>query len=188
MRSKKKIIIKVPESTFTNSAEVFWLPLFRKFQEVSLPAEENSCNSSDAVWMNREQSVSTPMMMHSPHLTSTVLRDPKRMRPEESCTAAFFMPTEQHHQQPATPQQQPLHQHQAAIDYKYKQKTNFAFVDLSKCSCLLSLFQQYTGDVDAGTEATSWSSSAPRTGQHALRQDEKSHAASDVSLHFREHQ
>ncbi|XP_024121856.1 cohesin subunit SA-2a isoform X1 [Oryzias melastigma] len=82
-----------------------------------LPEEENSCNSSDAAWMNREQSVSTPMMMHSPHLTSTVLRDPKRMRPEESCTAAFFMPTEQHHQQPATPQQQPLHQHQAAIDY-----------------------------------------------------------------------
>ncbi|XP_078787390.1 cohesin subunit SA-2a isoform X4 [Oryzias latipes] len=75
-----------------------------------LPEEENSCNSSDAVWMNREQSVSTPLMMHSPHLTSTVLRDPKKMRQEQSCTTAFIMPTEQH-------QQQPLHLQQAAIDY-----------------------------------------------------------------------
>uniref|UniRef100_A0A8C7YJ15 Cohesin subunit SA n=1 Tax=Oryzias sinensis TaxID=183150 RepID=A0A8C7YJ15_9TELE len=73
-------------------------------EEASLPAEENSCISSDAVWMNREQSVSTPLMMHSPHLTSTVLRDPKKMRQEQSCTTAFIMPTEQH-------QQQPLHQH-----------------------------------------------------------------------------
>uniref|UniRef100_A0A8C7YJV4 Cohesin subunit SA n=1 Tax=Oryzias sinensis TaxID=183150 RepID=A0A8C7YJV4_9TELE len=71
---------------------------------------------SDAVWMNREQSVSTPLMMHSPHLTSTVLRDPKKMRQEQSCTTAFIMPTEQH-------QQQPLHQQQAAIDYKYKKNS-----------------------------------------------------------------
>uniref|UniRef100_A0A8C7YIH3 Cohesin subunit SA n=1 Tax=Oryzias sinensis TaxID=183150 RepID=A0A8C7YIH3_9TELE len=59
-----------------------------------LPEEENSCISSDAVWMNREQSVSTPLMMHSPHLTSTVLRDPKKMRQE-----------------------------QTAIDYKYKKNS-----------------------------------------------------------------
>uniref|UniRef100_A0A8D0AUH7 Cohesin subunit SA n=1 Tax=Sander lucioperca TaxID=283035 RepID=A0A8D0AUH7_SANLU len=38
----------------------------------------------DAVWMNREQNVQTPVMMHSPHLTSTVLRDPKKMRPEDT--------------------------------------------------------------------------------------------------------
>uniref|UniRef100_A0A8D0AUI4 Cohesin subunit SA n=1 Tax=Sander lucioperca TaxID=283035 RepID=A0A8D0AUI4_SANLU len=41
-------------------------------------------DSSDAVWMNREQNVQTPVMMHSPHLTSTVLRDPKKMRPEDT--------------------------------------------------------------------------------------------------------
>uniref|UniRef100_A0AAX7W4T4 Cohesin subunit SA n=1 Tax=Astatotilapia calliptera TaxID=8154 RepID=A0AAX7W4T4_ASTCA len=57
-------------------------------------------SSSDAVWMNREQNVQTPVMMHSPHLTSTVLRDPKKMRPEDSFT-----------------QQQPHPQHQTTIDY-----------------------------------------------------------------------
>ncbi|TKS83482.1 THO complex subunit 2 [Collichthys lucidus] len=80
-------------------------------------AEENSCSSTDAVWMNREQNVQTPVMMHSPHLTSTVLRDPKKMRPEESFAAAYTMPTEQHPHQPVTPQQQTHHHHQAAIDY-----------------------------------------------------------------------
>uniref|UniRef100_A0A8C2ZFB1 Cohesin subunit SA n=1 Tax=Cyclopterus lumpus TaxID=8103 RepID=A0A8C2ZFB1_CYCLU len=53
-------------------------------------AEENSCSSSDAVWMNREQNMQTPVMMHSPHLTSTVLRDPKKMRQEDS----FMLNTE----------------------------------------------------------------------------------------------
>uniref|UniRef100_A0A8C2ZF64 Cohesin subunit SA n=1 Tax=Cyclopterus lumpus TaxID=8103 RepID=A0A8C2ZF64_CYCLU len=67
-------------------------------------AEENSCSSSDAVWMNREQNMQTPVMMHSPHLTSTVLRDPKKMRQEDSCT-------------PVPLQQQPHHHHQTAIDY-----------------------------------------------------------------------
>uniref|UniRef100_A0AAQ5ZVB8 Cohesin subunit SA n=1 Tax=Amphiprion ocellaris TaxID=80972 RepID=A0AAQ5ZVB8_AMPOC len=80
-----------------------------------LSEEENSCSSSDAVWMNREQNVQTPVMMHSPHLTSTVLRDPKKMRPEDSYT--FTMPAEQHPIQALPSQQQPHHQHQAAIDY-----------------------------------------------------------------------
>uniref|UniRef100_A0AAQ5YTG4 Cohesin subunit SA n=1 Tax=Amphiprion ocellaris TaxID=80972 RepID=A0AAQ5YTG4_AMPOC len=62
-------------------------------------------DSSDAVWMNREQNVQTPVMMHSPHLTSTVLRDPKKMRPEDSYT--FTMPAEQHPIQ-ALPSQQHL--------------------------------------------------------------------------------
>uniref|UniRef100_A0A3Q2WB44 Cohesin subunit SA n=2 Tax=Haplochromini TaxID=319058 RepID=A0A3Q2WB44_HAPBU len=55
---------------------------------------EGDSSSSDAVWMNREQNVQTPVMMHSPHLTSTVLRDPKKMRPEDSFTATFTMPAE----------------------------------------------------------------------------------------------
>uniref|UniRef100_A0AAX7UNZ6 Cohesin subunit SA n=1 Tax=Astatotilapia calliptera TaxID=8154 RepID=A0AAX7UNZ6_ASTCA len=63
---------------------------------------EGDSSSSDAVWMNREQNVQTPVMMHSPHLTSTVLRDPKKMRPEDSFTATFTMPAEQHPHQPTT--------------------------------------------------------------------------------------
>uniref|UniRef100_A0AAQ4Q0H5 Cohesin subunit SA n=1 Tax=Gasterosteus aculeatus aculeatus TaxID=481459 RepID=A0AAQ4Q0H5_GASAC len=96
---------------------------FYNFHDFSFVAEENSCSSSDAVWMNREPNAQTPLMMHSPHLTSTVLRDPKKMRPEDSYTAAFAMPTEQHPHQPAPLQQQqqqqpPQHPHEAAIDYK----------------------------------------------------------------------
>uniref|UniRef100_A0A7N8XQQ2 Cohesin subunit SA n=1 Tax=Mastacembelus armatus TaxID=205130 RepID=A0A7N8XQQ2_9TELE len=75
-------------------------------------------DSSDAVWMNREQNVQTPVMMHSPHLTSTVLRDPKKMRPEDSYTTAYTMPAEQHPHQPVPAQQQPHSHHQTAIDYK----------------------------------------------------------------------
>lgn len=93
---------------------------FLALHSLCFVAEENSCSSTDAVWMNREQNVQTPVMMHSPHLTSTVLRDPKKMRPEESFAAAYTMPTEQHPHQPVTPQQQTHHHHQAAIDYKYK--------------------------------------------------------------------
>uniref|UniRef100_A0A8D3B2H2 Cohesin subunit SA n=1 Tax=Scophthalmus maximus TaxID=52904 RepID=A0A8D3B2H2_SCOMX len=76
-------------------------------------AEENSCSSSDAVWMNREQNVQTPVMMLSPHLSSTILRDPKKMRPEENYT----MPEEQHPPQPVPTQQQSHQHHQAAMDY-----------------------------------------------------------------------
>uniref|UniRef100_A0A1A8CXU0 Stromal antigen 2a n=1 Tax=Nothobranchius kadleci TaxID=1051664 RepID=A0A1A8CXU0_NOTKA len=82
-----------------------------------LPEEENSCSSSEAVWLNREQSVPTPVMMHSPHLTSTVLRDLKQMRPEDSFTPTFTIPAQQHLHQALPPQQLPHLQHQAAIDY-----------------------------------------------------------------------
>uniref|UniRef100_A0A4W5KBN6 Cohesin subunit SA n=1 Tax=Hucho hucho TaxID=62062 RepID=A0A4W5KBN6_9TELE len=57
--------------------------------------ESSSC-STDAVWMNREQNVQTPVMMPSPHLSSTVLRDPKKMRPEESYMGVY----QQHPQTP----------------------------------------------------------------------------------------
>uniref|UniRef100_A0A8C4ING4 Cohesin subunit SA n=1 Tax=Dicentrarchus labrax TaxID=13489 RepID=A0A8C4ING4_DICLA len=63
-------------------------------------------DSSDAVWVNREQNVQTPVMMHSPHLTSTVLRDPKKMRPEDK----------QHPHQPVPPQQQPHHHPQTVCE------------------------------------------------------------------------
>lgn len=107
--------------------------LFNKLFSV---VEENSCSSSDAVWVNREQSVQTPVMMHSPHLTSTVLRDPKKMRPEDSYTAAYTMPTEQHSHQPVPPQQQPHHHHQATIDYKYK-KPFYILIPLQQLVLLL---------------------------------------------------
>uniref|UniRef100_A0A8D3E7Z9 Cohesin subunit SA n=1 Tax=Scophthalmus maximus TaxID=52904 RepID=A0A8D3E7Z9_SCOMX len=93
------------------------------------PAEENSCSSSDAVWMNREQNVQTPVMMLSPHLSSTILRDPKKMRPEENYT----MPEEQHPPQPVPTQQQSHQHHQAAMDYKYE-----------KPFCLQRLWELFT--------------------------------------------
>uniref|UniRef100_A0A8C7GYZ0 Cohesin subunit SA n=1 Tax=Oncorhynchus kisutch TaxID=8019 RepID=A0A8C7GYZ0_ONCKI len=69
--------------------------------------------STDAVWMNQEQNVQTPVMMPSPHLTSTVLRDPKKMRPDESYMGVYAMTSEQQHQQ-LPPQQ---HHHQTPMDY-----------------------------------------------------------------------
>jgi cohesin complex subunit SA-1/2 len=65
--------------------------------------------------MNREQNVQTPVMMPSPHLSSTVLRDPKKMRPEESYMGVYSITSEQQ-QQPLPPQQQ---HHQTPMDYKY---------------------------------------------------------------------
>uniref|UniRef100_A0A8C1J8E1 Cohesin subunit SA n=1 Tax=Cyprinus carpio TaxID=7962 RepID=A0A8C1J8E1_CYPCA len=61
-----------------------------------LPEEESSSSSTE-VWMNREQSMQTPIMMPSPHLTSTIMREPKRLRPEESYMGT---PQPQHHQTP----------------------------------------------------------------------------------------
>uniref|UniRef100_A0A673YCL8 STAG2 cohesin complex component a n=1 Tax=Salmo trutta TaxID=8032 RepID=A0A673YCL8_SALTR len=60
-----------------------------------------------------EQNVQTPVMMPSPHLTSTGLRDPKKMRPEESYMGVYAMTSEQQHQQ-LPPQQ---HHHQTPMDY-----------------------------------------------------------------------
>uniref|UniRef100_A0A672JQS6 Cohesin subunit SA n=1 Tax=Salarias fasciatus TaxID=181472 RepID=A0A672JQS6_SALFA len=54
-----------------------------------LPEEESS--SSSEVW---QQSMQTPVMMPSPHLTSTAMRDPKRGRDDS------YMGTPQHHQTP----------------------------------------------------------------------------------------
>uniref|UniRef100_A0A8C2A7D4 Cohesin subunit SA n=1 Tax=Cyprinus carpio TaxID=7962 RepID=A0A8C2A7D4_CYPCA len=58
---------------------------------------KESSSSSTEVWMNREQSMQTPIMMPSPHLTSTIMREPKRLRPEESYMGT---PQPQHHQTP----------------------------------------------------------------------------------------
>uniref|UniRef100_A0A673JEJ3 Cohesin subunit SA n=1 Tax=Sinocyclocheilus rhinocerous TaxID=307959 RepID=A0A673JEJ3_9TELE len=68
------------------------------------------------VWMSREQSMQTPIMMPSPHLTSTIMREPKRLRPEESYMGVYTMTPDQQqqHTHPQTPQ--PQH-HQTPMDY-----------------------------------------------------------------------
>uniref|UniRef100_A0A8C1JAB9 Cohesin subunit SA n=1 Tax=Cyprinus carpio TaxID=7962 RepID=A0A8C1JAB9_CYPCA len=80
-----------------------------------LPEEESSSSSTE-VWMNREQSMQTPIMMPSPHLTSTIMREPKRLRPEESYMGVYTMTPDQQqqHTHPQTPQ--PQH-HQTPMDY-----------------------------------------------------------------------
>lgn len=79
-----------------------------------LPEEESS--SSSEIWMSREQSMQTPVMMPSPHLTSTIMREPKRLRPEESYMGVYSMTPDQQqqHAHPQTPQ--PQH-HQTPLDY-----------------------------------------------------------------------
>uniref|UniRef100_A0A8C3HMZ1 Cohesin subunit SA n=1 Tax=Chrysemys picta bellii TaxID=8478 RepID=A0A8C3HMZ1_CHRPI len=51
--------------------------------------EESS--SSDSMWLNREQTMHTPVMMQTPQLTSTIMREPKRLRPEESYMGVYPM-------------------------------------------------------------------------------------------------
>ncbi|XP_064422599.1 cohesin subunit SA-2 isoform X1 [Latimeria chalumnae] len=60
-----------------------------------LPEVEES-SSSDGMWMSREQTMQTPVMMQTPQLTSTVMRDHKRLRPEESYLGVYPMQPEQH--------------------------------------------------------------------------------------------
>ncbi|XP_038630919.1 cohesin subunit SA-2 isoform X5 [Scyliorhinus canicula] len=62
-----------------------------------LPEEE----SNDGSWISREHSLQSPLMMQTPQLTSTVMREAKRLRPEEeSYMGVYQMP-----------------QHQPAVDY-----------------------------------------------------------------------
>uniref|UniRef100_A0A4W4GF41 Cohesin subunit SA n=1 Tax=Electrophorus electricus TaxID=8005 RepID=A0A4W4GF41_ELEEL len=68
-------------------------------------SEEESSGGSE-VWLNREQALQTPVMMPSPHLTSTVMREPKRLRPDDNYMGVYSMTPEQQ-QQPPLPQQQP---------------------------------------------------------------------------------
>lgn len=61
----------------------------------------------------------TPVMMPSPHLTSTAMRDAKRGR-DDSYMGVYNMPhdQQQQHQHPQHHQQTPQH-HQTPMDYKY---------------------------------------------------------------------
>uniref|UniRef100_A0AAY4ARH3 SCD domain-containing protein n=1 Tax=Denticeps clupeoides TaxID=299321 RepID=A0AAY4ARH3_9TELE len=69
---------------------------------------------SDAgVWLNREQGAQTPVMMPSPHLTSTVLRETKKLRPDEGYMGVYAMSNEPQQHTPMAPPPHP----QAAMDY-----------------------------------------------------------------------
>uniref|UniRef100_G3Q3N2 Cohesin subunit SA n=1 Tax=Gasterosteus aculeatus aculeatus TaxID=481459 RepID=G3Q3N2_GASAC len=98
VRSKK---IKPPGATAGTSAA-----------KRKLPEEESS--SSSEVW---QQSLQTPVMLPSPHLTSTAMRDPKRAR-EDSFMGVYPLPHDQQqpHQLPQHHQQTPQH-HQTPMDY-----------------------------------------------------------------------
>ncbi|XP_069468760.1 cohesin subunit SA-2 isoform X1 [Ambystoma mexicanum] len=64
-----------------------------------LDAEESG--SSETMWLNREQTIHTPVMMQTPQLTSTIMREPKRLRPEESYMGVGVYPMQpEHHQTP----------------------------------------------------------------------------------------
>uniref|UniRef100_A0A096LSD3 Cohesin subunit SA n=1 Tax=Poecilia formosa TaxID=48698 RepID=A0A096LSD3_POEFO len=78
VRSKK---VKPPAATAGTSAA-----------KRKLPEEESS---SGDVW---QQSIQTPVMLPSPHLTSTAMRDPKRGR-DDSYMGVYALPHE-HHQTP----------------------------------------------------------------------------------------
>eukprot|EP00062_Callorhinchus_milii_P001150 gi/632935928/ref/XP_007891756.1/ PREDICTED: cohesin subunit SA-2 isoform X1 [Callorhinchus milii] len=53
--------------------------------------------SNDGSWIGREHSLQTPLMMQSPQLTSTVMREPKRLRPEEESYMGVYQMPPQHH-------------------------------------------------------------------------------------------
>uniref|UniRef100_H3C317 Cohesin subunit SA n=1 Tax=Tetraodon nigroviridis TaxID=99883 RepID=H3C317_TETNG len=71
-------------------------------------------SSTSEVW---QQSMQTPVMMPSPHLTSTAMRDAKRGR-DDSFMGVYNMPHDQpqQHQHPQHHQQTPQH-HQTPMDY-----------------------------------------------------------------------
>ncbi|XP_038837191.1 cohesin subunit SA-2-like isoform X1 [Salvelinus namaycush] len=84
-------------------------------------AEESSSSSTDMSWQH--QSMQTPVMMPSPHLTSTMMRGPGDMREEakrgrdDSYMGVYALPSDsQQHPHPHTLPQTPQ-LHQTPIDY-----------------------------------------------------------------------
>uniref|UniRef100_A0A4W3J1N5 Cohesin subunit SA n=1 Tax=Callorhinchus milii TaxID=7868 RepID=A0A4W3J1N5_CALMI len=70
----------------------------RKLPEGKLNAITlQSLESNDGSWIGREHSLQTPLMMQSPQLTSTVMREPKRLRPEEESYMGVYQMPPQHH-------------------------------------------------------------------------------------------
>uniref|UniRef100_A0A8C3VCC6 Cohesin subunit SA n=1 Tax=Catharus ustulatus TaxID=91951 RepID=A0A8C3VCC6_CATUS len=71
----------------------------RKVPEGHYTVLTEESSSSDSMWLNREQSMHTPVMMQTPQLTSTIMREPKRLRPDENYMGVYPMQPE-HHQPP----------------------------------------------------------------------------------------
>lgn len=94
------------------------------------PSLSEESSSSSEVW---QQSMQTPVMMPSPHLTSTAMRDPKRGR-DDSYMGVYPLPHDQQqpHQHTQHHQQTPQH-HQTSMDYKYACLN----VTLKRCSILV---------------------------------------------------
>uniref|UniRef100_A0A673HQR2 Cohesin subunit SA n=1 Tax=Sinocyclocheilus rhinocerous TaxID=307959 RepID=A0A673HQR2_9TELE len=86
---------------------------------------DSSCSSSDvSMWVNREQSgPHTPVMMSSPHIVSTVMRDAKKLRPEQGYMGVYSMSNEtphtplQPHSQVAWMMAQKQQQERASLQY-----------------------------------------------------------------------
>ncbi|KAG8144554.1 putative Cohesin subunit SA-2 protein [Naja naja] len=113
LRQDKKTVYAYLEKfmTFQMSLrrEDVWLPLMSyrnsllaggdddTMSVISGITEESS--SSDSLWLNREQTLHTPIMLQTPQLTSTIMREPKRLRPEENYMGVYPMQPE-HHQPP----------------------------------------------------------------------------------------
>lgn len=73
---------------------------FKSWLYMSSVADKNSWSSTGAVLANSEPTVQTQVLMHSPYLISTVLRDQKkRTMPEDRYMTGYSMSTEQisHH-------------------------------------------------------------------------------------------
>lgn len=83
---------------------------------VSFPFVPEESSSSE-VW---PQGIQTPVMLPSPHLTSTAMRDPKRGR-DDSYMGVYALPHDQPppHQHPQQHHQQASQHHQTPMDYKY---------------------------------------------------------------------
>uniref|UniRef100_A0A673HSZ0 Cohesin subunit SA n=1 Tax=Sinocyclocheilus rhinocerous TaxID=307959 RepID=A0A673HSZ0_9TELE len=87
--------------------------------------QDSSCSSSDvSMWVNREQSgPHTPVMMSSPHIVSTVMRDAKKLRPEQGYMGVYSMSNEtphtplQPHSQVAWMMAQKQQQERASLQY-----------------------------------------------------------------------
>uniref|UniRef100_A0A8C4EY65 Cohesin subunit SA n=1 Tax=Dicentrarchus labrax TaxID=13489 RepID=A0A8C4EY65_DICLA len=102
-------------------------------------------SSSSEVW---QQSMQTPVMLPSPHLTSTAMRDPKRGR-DDSFMGVYPLPHDQQqpHQHPQHHQQTPQH-HQTPMDYKYACLT----AEFLMCNDAVSSHRRGTGLMEEDEE------------------------------------
>uniref|UniRef100_A0A8C4F605 Cohesin subunit SA n=1 Tax=Dicentrarchus labrax TaxID=13489 RepID=A0A8C4F605_DICLA len=95
-----------------------------------------------------KRNMQTPVMLPSPHLTSTAMRDPKRGR-DDSFMGVYPLPHDQQqpHQHPQHHQQTPQH-HQTPMDYKYACLT----AEFLMCNDAVSSHRRGTGLMEEDEE------------------------------------